>query len=200
MVLGIWFQSLLTGLLFLCGTGVLITPSRRWMTGFLAIQYVGVFSLVAVSWPLEIAVVKLVAGWMAAAVLFMTYENLPSRPRRRRLTTSNPGYLFMGFAALLIVLAMYSLLPMALRWFLGATAQQALGGLWLLGLGLLQLGFSRQDIRVIIGLLTVISGFEILYATLEASVLMTGLLAVLNIGLAFVGAYLQMASNLEEPE
>jgi hypothetical protein len=50
----------------------------------------------------------------------------------------------------------------------------------------------------VIGLLTVISGFEILYATLEASVLMTGLLAILNIGLAFLGAYLQMASHLEE--
>jgi hypothetical protein len=86
----------------------------------------------------------------------------------------------------------------ALRWFLGASPEQVLGGLWLLGLGLLQLAFTREDIRIVIGLLTVISGFEILYATLEASVLMTGLLAMLNIGLAFVGAYLQMASHLEE--
>jgi hypothetical protein len=86
---------------------------------------------------------------------------------------------------------------MAVRWFLGATDQQALGGLILLGLGLLQLGLSREGIRIVIGLLTVISGFEILYATLEASVLMTGLLAVLNIGIAFTGAYLLLASYLE---
>jgi len=57
---------------------------------------------------------------------------------------------------------------------------------------------SREAIRIIIGLLTVISGFEILYATLEASVLMTGLLAIMNIGLAFVGVYILQASNLEE--
>ncbi len=138
------------------------------------------------------------AGWMAAAVLFLTYQNLPSPAAQKRLASSNPAYLFIVFSALLIGLVMYSLVPTALRWFLGATAQQALGGLWLLGLGLLQLGYSRQDIRIVVGLLTVISGFEILYATLEASVLMTGLLAILNIGLAFLGAYLQMASQLEE--
>lgn len=198
MVMNSLIQSVLAGILFLCGTGILMTPSRRWMTGFLVFQYLGVFGLVSVSWPLEIAVVKLVAGWMAAAVLFLTYQEIPTPSRHPRLTASNPGYLFMGFAALLIGLSMYSLMPVALRWFLGAAPQQVLGGVWLLGLGLLQVSFSRQDIRIITGLLTVISGFEILYATLEASVLMTGLLAVLNIGLAFVGAYLQMASNLEE--
>ena len=169
------------------------------MIGLLAVQYVGVFLLVSFSWPLEIAVVKLVAGWMSTAVLFLARSNRPSSQEEERIIASVPGTFFMGFTALLIGLSMYSLMPTALRWFLGASPQQVLGGVWLLGLGTLQLSFSRQDIRIIIGLLTVVSGFEILYSTLEASVLMTGLLALLNIGLAFVGAYLQMASNLEEP-
>jgi len=198
MTMGALFQSLLAGMLFICGAVILITPRRRWMIGLLALQYVGVFGLVGVSWPLEIAVVKLVAGWMAAAVLFLTYQNAPVIEDRQRLATGSAGNLFIGFAALLIGLVMYSLIPEALRWFLGATSQQVLGGLWLLGLGLLQLGFTREDIRIVVGLLTVIAGFEILYATLEASVLMTGLLAILNIGLAFLGAYLQLASHMEE--
>lgn len=185
--------------LFLTGSAIIIVPGRRWMTGLLALQYVGVFILVSISWPLEIAVVKLVAGWMSAAILFLAFGSSPPSAGRGRLIASIPGYYFMGFAAVLIGLAMYSLLPTALRWFLGASPLQVLGGLWLLGLGTLQLSFSRQDTRIIIGLLTVISGFEILYATLEASVLMTGLLALLNIGLASVGAYLQLAANLEEP-
>jgi hypothetical protein len=191
-------QSLLVSLLFICGAGILMVESKRWMTGLLALQYIGVFSLVSISWPVEIAVVKLVAGWMAAAVLFLTYENIPSVIEQTPPAASLPGSFFKGFSALLIGISIYSLVPLALRWFLGATSQQVLGGLWLLGLGLLQLGLSREGIRVIIGLLTVISGFEILYATLEASVLMTGLLAILNIGLAFVGAYILMASNLED--
>lgn len=193
-------QILLVTLLFVCGTGMLLVQSRRWMTGLLAIQYIGVFSLVSISWPLEIAVVKLVAGWMAAAVLFLTYENIPRVGENPQLAASLPSRFFKGFSAILIGIAVYSIVPAALRWFLGATSQQVLGGLWLLGLGLLQLGLSQEGIRIIIGLLTVMSGFEILYATLEASVLMTGLLAILNIGLAFVGAYILMASQLEETQ
>lgn len=192
-------ESIVAVSLFICGSAIIIIPGRRWMIGILAVQYVGVFLLVSFSWPLEIAVVKLVAGWMASAVLFLARSDSPSSRAEERMIASVPGIFFMGFAALLIGLSMYSLVPTALRWFLGASSQQVLGGVWLLGLGILHLIFSRQAIRIIIGLLTVVSGFEILYATLEASVLMTGLLALLNIGLAFVGAYLQMASNLEEP-
>jgi len=193
-----FLQTLLVGLLFICGSGILIVPSRRLMTGLLALQYVGVFLLVSISWPVEIAVVKLVAGWMAAAVLFLTYQNLPGSNTVDRIDVNLPGTFFKGFAALLIGISVYSLGPTAMRWFLGATHQQVLGGVWLLGLGLLQLLLIRDSLRIIIGLLTVISGFEILYATLEASVLMTGLLAILNIGFAFLGSYLLMASNLEE--
>jgi hypothetical protein len=196
--MGGWLQTLLVALIFICGSGMLIVQSRRWMTGLLALQYVGAFSLVSISWPLEIAVVKLVAGWMSAAILFLTYENIPRSINDDQLKTSLPEMVFKSLLAVLIGIAVYSMVPVGTRWFLGASDQQVLGGLWLLGLGILHLGLSREGIRVIIGLLTVISGFEILYATLEASVLMTGLLAFLNIGLAFVGAYLLMASNLEE--
>lgn len=192
------FQSFLVVLLFVSGSGILIVPSRRLMTGLLALQYIGVFLLVSVSWPLEIAVVKLVAGWMATAVLFLTYQNLPGANIEGRIDALLPITYFKAFTALLLGLSVYSLVPTALRWFLGATQQQVLGGLWLLGLGLLQLLLTRDSLRIIIGLLTVISGFEILYSTLEASVLMTGLLAILNIGFAFLGSYLLMASNLED--
>lgn len=192
------FQTLSVALLFLCAVGILLVKNWRWMTGLLALQYIGVLSLVSISWPVEIAVVKLVAGWMAAAVLFLTYVNIPDSAAETQKELSFPEIFFRGFTAVLIGLSMYSLVPVALRWFLGATHQQTLGGLLLLGLGLLQLGLSREAIRIVIGVLTVISGFEILYATLEASVLMTGLLAILNIGIAFVGAYLLLVSYLEE--
>ena len=192
------FQTLSVALLFLCAVGILLVKNWRWMTGLLATQYIGVLGLVSISWPVEIAVVKLVAGWMAAAFLFLTYVNIPDSAAETQNELNFPEIFFRGFTAVLIGLSMYSLVPVALRWFLGATHQQTLGGLLLLGLGLLQLGLSREAIRIVIGVLTVISGFEILYATLEASVLMTGLLAILNIGIAFVGAYLLLASYLEE--
>ena len=50
-------------------------------------------------------------------------------------------------------------------------------------------------LRVILGLLTLLTGFEILYAAVENSILVTGLLAVTNLGLGIVGSYLLIAGN-----
>ena len=72
------------------------------------------------------------------------------------------------------------------------------GSLLLVGMGLLQLSVTNHILRVTIGLMTVLSGFEVLYATVEGSVLVAGLLAVINLGLAFAGSYLLVASNAEE--
>jgi hypothetical protein len=196
--MGSGIQTLLVGLLFLTGTGILLLDDWRWKTGLLGLQYMGVFGLVSVSWPVDISVVKLVAGWMAAAVLFRTSANISEEKSVHVASIWVSGASFRFITALLIAISVYSLVPSALRWFLGATALQVLGGLTLLGLGLLQLGLTQEGIRIVIGLLTVLSGFEILYATLEASVLMTGLLAILTISISFVGAYLLLAPGMEE--
>ena len=69
-----------------------------------------------------------------------------------------------------------------------------------MGMGLLHLGLTNHPFRVTLGLLTVLSGFEILYAAVETSTLVAGLLAGINLGLALVCAYLLVAPLLEEPE
>jgi hypothetical protein len=49
-----------------------------------------------------------------------------------------------------------------------------------------------------LGLLTVLSGFELVYAALETSILIAGLQAVITLGLALVGAYLLAVPLMEE--
>lgn len=65
-------------------------------------------------------------------------------------------------------------------------------------MGLLQLSLTSNPLRVIIGILTSLSGFEILYAAIETSTLVTGLLAVVTLGLALVGAYLLITPTMEK--
>ena len=65
-------------------------------------------------------------------------------------------------------------------------------------MGLLQLGTTTQILRVILGLLTTLSGFEILYAAMEGSILVAALLVVINLGLGLVGAYLLTVSSEEK--
>ncbi len=48
-----------------------------------------------------------------------------------------------------------------------------------------------------LGLLTIFAGFEIMYAAVEASTLVAGLLAALNLAIALVAAYLLAAPQLE---
>jgi hypothetical protein len=50
----------------------------------------------------------------------------------------------------------------------------------------------------LLGLLTVLSGFEIVYSAVETSTLVAGLLAGVTLGIAVVGAYLITALSEEE--
>jgi uncharacterized membrane protein len=72
------------------------------------------------------------------------------------------------------------------------------GSLFLIGMGLLHLGITTRILRVVIALLTVLAGFETLYAAVEGSILVAALLAVVNLGLGLVGSYLLNASMAEE--
>ncbi len=72
------------------------------------------------------------------------------------------------------------------------------GSLLLIGMGLLHLGITSHILRVIIGLMTVLAGFEILYSAVEGSILVAALLAAINLGLALVGAFLLTAENTPE--
>jgi hypothetical protein len=67
----------------------------------------------------------------------------------------------------------------------------------LIGMGLLQLSLTSHPLKVIIGLLTALSGFEIIYAAIETSTLVTGLLAGITLALALVGAYLLISPSME---
>jgi hypothetical protein len=94
--------------------------------------------------------------------------------------------------------ATFALSSHASTW-LGLSIPIAWGSLILIGMGLLQLGISSQPFRVILGLLTVLAGFEILYATVESSALVAALLSAVNLGLSLAGAYFLNLSQGEKP-
>ena len=108
------------------------------------------------------------------------------------------GSLFRLFFSGVVVLIVIALAPRVENIVPGIGVPVILGSLILLGLGMLHLGMTARPFRVILGLLTALSGFEALYAALESSVLVTAMLSVVNLGLALVGAYLITASKAEE--
>jgi hypothetical protein len=83
------------------------------------------------------------------------------------------------------------------NWVLSATYEQLLGSLLLVSLGIINLGITDRPFRIVVGLLTVLSGFEIIYASVETSVLVAGFFALLSLGISLLGSYLMAAPTLE---
>ena len=176
---------------------MLLLRSWRWMIVILYIQYLGVFLLMALSWSLEMAAAKVISGWMAGAILGVAMSNTSGSWREEGKSWPT-GYLFRLLAAGLVILVVFSFAPRIVAWLPGVSLYTAWGSLFLMGIGLLHLGLTNQPFRVIVGLLTILSGFEIIYAALESSALVAAMLAGVDLALALVGAYLVFAPNLEE--
>ena len=182
-------------------TGLLLLVSWDWRLSIaaLAVQYMGAFILVLVSWPIELAVIKLVAGWMAGAVLGVAMVGMPparSGENRFHLSELLLRLLVGGMVGLVAI----SVAPRMIGWVKDVSIQQASGGLILIGIGLLQLGLGVQPLRIFLGLLTFLTGFEVIYASIETSTLVSGLLAGVNLGLALVAAFLLSSTEGQEAE
>ncbi len=174
--------------------GLLLQRDWRVGLGLLATQYLSIFWLVQTHWPVSMAAGKLVTGWMACAVLGMA--QLSNSYSEESEAAWPQGRLFRLFTAGIITAATFGLSVRASNW-LGLSLPVAWGSLLLAGMGLLHLGISAQPFRVVLGLLTVLAGFEILYAAVESSTLVAALLSAINLSLALAGAYLVNMSTEE---
>ena len=177
--------------------GLLLARDWRWLIIFLSAQYFGMLILTLLHWPLGMASVKVVAGWMSAAILGMTHSGLPREDKTEKESILPRGRMFRLFAAGIVVVIVATATPRVDALMANAGFAVTTGSLLLIGMGLLHLGVTDHILRVIIGLMTVLAGFEILYATVEGSILVAALLAVINLGLALAGSYLLIASNAQ---
>jgi hypothetical protein len=92
---------------------LVLSQNWRWSIIALAFQYVAVFMLAILVWPLGLAAVKLVAGWMAGAVLGA------SQPAPELVEDANAGksnVLFRLFVALLVWVLVFTLTPALVSW------------------------------------------------------------------------------------
>ena len=171
--------------------------------------------LIALSWPLALAVSQLVAGWIAGAALGMAMIGLQGwksstaseapkaaspRPAGKHRLRIHPKLVFQLAAAVLVILTISTLVGRLGAVLGGIRPEIAWGCLILAGMGILKLGFNASPFPITIGLLTFLSGFIILYASLETSTAVAGLLAVIVLGLAIAGAYLVNVPAMEEEE
>ena len=186
-------------LIVVTSAGLLFVRDWRWSIILLAVQYFGMFVLILQHWPIGMASVKVVAGWMSAAILGMTRSGVANEEGEQEAAWPL-GWRFRLFAAAVVVLIATVVTPSVDTIMADAGFAVTSGSLILIAMGLLLLGTTAHILRVTIGLMTVLSGFEILYSAVEGSVLVAALLAVINLGLALAGSYLLIAANTQETE
>src|SRR6266542_4957298 len=90
--------------------GLLLVRDWRWSIILLAVQYLGMFMLTLQHWPLGMASVKVVAGWMSAAILGMTRSGLSNEDLDEESIWPR-GRLFRLFAAGIVVLIVATVTP-----------------------------------------------------------------------------------------
>ncbi len=178
-------------------TGVLVARDWRWQLGLMAVQYVGAAALAYMHWPLGMAAALLVTGWMSIAAIAMTLGTMPAAEDEEEHAIPQ-GLAFRIFMAGMVIVLAAGLASQGPQSAAGVDAPVLAGTILLAGIGALQLGSSRQTGRIIFGLLTVLSGFEVYYAAVESSILVAGLLSVVVLGLGLAGAYLLSASIPED--
>lgn len=183
------------GLILATSTIILISRDWRVSLGTLALQYIAAFWLVTRHLPFAMGSAKLITGWMVVAALGMTRLSLPTAEDENESASLQRGQWFRIILICIVALVTTGTTPRIEENIPGLGLQVIAGGLLLIGGGVAHLGVTSEPLRVILGLLTLLTGFEILYAAVESSILVAGLLAVTNLGLGIVGSYLLIAGS-----
>lgn len=173
-----------------CAGVIAAQNNRRVALGLLIVQYAAVTLLVTQFIPVAIASVKLAGGLIACSILGVTLARLPQAAKARGGGSIPTGRSFRLISVLVVVVAGWGLSRDRWMGMLPLEAYASLGSALLMTLGLLQLGTSDTPFRVGLGILTILSGFEIAYASVEPSLAVLALLAIVHIGISLTVSYL----------
>jgi hypothetical protein len=186
---------IVVGVMLATSTTILISRDWRMSLGALAIQYMAAFWLVTQHQPFVMGSAKLITGWMVVAALGMTRLGLPFAENEKEESFLPRGQWFRAILMLVVAFVTAGATPRIESAIPGLGWQVIAGSLLLIGAGVVHLGITSDTLNVILGLLTMLTGFEIIYAAIESSILVAGLLAITNLGLGIAGSYLLIAGT-----
>jgi hypothetical protein len=180
---------------------MILISDRRLRIGLLGFQYLAVFFLVQIEWSLIQALTILISGWIAGVVLGMAESNISINRLEEvreieKFPSINPVFKILSSAV--IGLIAFSLVFQVMNLIPELDSFQSWTALLLIGLGVLYVTFETQPISITLGLLTILSGFEIFYSGLTSSVLTLAFLSGITLFLALTGTYLFLAPMMED--
>ncbi len=193
-------------------TGALIILVRDWRVTLLALlgQYVMVGIVLLQLTSPEIALIKVLVGALICLMLYLAARQsgwgVLSRADVALVTSSGDSisnerdplpWISIAFRALVMSLVFVLALQLGRDYPLpDVPPDVGLGCYWLMLVGLMVLMLTEWPLLAGPGLLTALTGFELFYTPLESSLIVTFLLAMVNLLLAVAISYLAAVQGL----
>jgi peptidoglycan biosynthesis protein MviN/MurJ (putative lipid II flippase) len=185
-----------------CVTGALliVLNSDRIRILIMGLQYIFVAWIILTALAINAALAMMVSGWIACMILAVTIRKNPEPTPSVKIETIPSGRIFRLVAVMIVVLAGIGLGRS--EWFklIGIEQRISIAGSVMAAIGILQVALSMEPLRIAIGLMTLLCGFEIIYSNLEPSLAVAGLLAVIHIGIALSIGYILTQKQLWNDE
>jgi len=177
-------------ILFITGsTLALMRPQLRSML-VLAAQYIAVSWLASTSLPAAGVAAKLVTGLLVCVILYLGIRQIGDDPLQGDDQLLSANLPFRIIALLLVTVASVSVARSNLFAQFDIRMEASVGALFLVASSLLNLGLGADLLRIGIGLLTLVSGAELIYGFIEPALALIALLAMVHLGIVLVFSYI----------
>lgn len=154
------------------------------MASLMLIQLLN-FILIVQIWPVALASVKLISGWMGTLLLGYTISSNPSI-QEEKLPLSLIIFRISAIGLIWVFLSMN--VQNIMEWLPIDYTYLFIGLVYVLT-GMLSFNF-QYPLDVIMGLIVFLTGFDLIYSSLEGSVLVTGIYGLIVILISLVGVFL----------
>jgi hypothetical protein len=202
--------AVLIGLLIAAALLVILVNWRLLILA-LGAQYILIGLMLTRVVPIELAAVKALVGIMICPVLFITArrvnwgradedeteeEQSANRPQRRWWQILGAGWpvrVIVAVLALAISNGLASRSPLPIVGDQALSRDLTIGAFSVILLGLINAALAENPLKVGIGLLSILAGFELFYTAVEPTLTVVGLLGLTNLFLALAISYLTTA-------
>jgi hypothetical protein len=201
--------AVLIGLLIAAALLVILVNWRLLIVA-LGMQYILIGLMLTRVVPIELAAVKALVGIMICPVLYITARRVnwglseeeadeepeAERPRRRWWHLVGAGWpvrVIVAVLGLAISIGLASRSPLLIVADQTLSRDLTIGAFSVILLGLINAALAENPLKVGLGLLSVLAGFELFYTAVEPTLTIVGLLGLTNLFLALAIAYLTTA-------
>ena len=173
-----------------------ITSDWRMRLAGLALIFLIEIIILLQIWPIALASVKLISGWMGIALLGTAKINSDDSNQLERI----PSVIIFKLLLVFLLWMVISAAARSINEWIPIFFTNLYIGLATMGGGILFIGLSEDPFEIILGLLLFLVGSDIIYSSLEGSSLVTGIFALIIILICLIYTYFLPTNSVGEIE